>query len=100
MWVPKKVRGTRATLVDPWYSKTMDNKLPRIGDLAPLYLCGDWYDHVIIEVHSATRIVVAQGSTIDTAFGPKEVVARRKSGQWVPSGAARRSAGYHSVYCR
>ena len=26
MWVPKKVRGTRATLVDPWYSKTMKNK--------------------------------------------------------------------------
>ena len=26
MWVPKKVRGTRATLVDLWYSKTMKNK--------------------------------------------------------------------------
>lgn len=77
-----------------------NDKMPQIGDPAPLYLCGDWYDHVIIEVHSATRIVVAQGSTIDTAFGPKEIVTRRKSGQWVRSGGARRSSGYHSVYAR
>ena len=86
-----------------WYSKTMENndKMPQIGDSAPLYLCGDWYDHVIIEVHSATRIVVAQGSTIDTAFGPKEIVTRRpKSGQWVAQGKTRQQAGYHSVYAR
>lgn len=85
-----------------WYPKTMDNKLPRIGDLAPLYLCGDRYDHVILEVHSATRAVVAQGSRIDTAFGPKEVVSLRKSGMWVPQGGSAdgRTKGYHGVYCR
>ena len=80
----------------------MDNNLPRIGDLAPLYLCGDRYDHVIVEVHSAKRVVVAQGSTIDTAFGPKEVVTLRKSGMWVPQGGSAdgRTKGYHGIYCR
>ena len=84
-----------------WYKGTMDNdKMPQIGDLAPLYLCGGRYDHVIIEVHSKTRVVVAQGSTIDTAFGPKETVTRRKNGMWVRTGGSERRSGYYSVYCR
>lgn len=77
-------------------------KKPCIGDLAPLYLCGVRYDHVILEVHSPTRIAVAQGTTVDTAFGPKEVITLRKSGMWVPQGGSAdgRTKGYHSVWCR
>ena len=80
----------------------MDNKLPRIGDSAPLYIAGSRFEDVILEVHSAKRVVVAQGSTIDTAFGPKEVVSLRKTGMWVPQGGSAdgRSFGYHNVWCR
>ena len=77
-----------------------NDKMPQIGDRAPLYLCGDRYDHVIIEVHSPNRVVVAQGSTIDTAFGPKEVVTRRRGGSWVTQGKTGQQAGYFSVYPR
>ena len=80
----------------------MKNKLPQIGDSAPLYVAGKRFEHVILEVHSAKRIVVAQGYAPDDVFGPKEVVTLRKSGMWVPQGGSAdgRSSGYHSVWCR
>ena len=84
----------------------MKNKLPQIGDSAPFYIAGSRFEYVILEVHSAKRVVVAQGYTVSTACGPREVVTLRKSGMWVPQGGSEdgRSHGYHSVcnsvWCR
>jgi hypothetical protein len=80
----------------------MKNKLPQIGDSAPLYIEGSRFEYVILEVQSAKRVVVQQGYTVSTACGPKEVVTLRKSGMWVPQGGSEdgRSSGYHSVWCR
>ena len=80
----------------------MKNKLPQIGDSVPLIVAGSRFEHVILEVHSAKRIVVAQGYTVATVYGPKEVVTLRKSGMWVPQGGSAdgRSKGYHIVWCR
>ena len=76
----------------------MTDKMPRLGDPAPFYVAGDEYDHVITAVLGPKKIKVAQGKTIDTAFGPEEIVTLRKNGYWRSQKTGGNS--YFSVYCR
>jgi len=75
------------------------NTTPRVGDPAPLYICGEVYSHVITRVLSPKRIEVRQCSSNLEPYGPREIVSLRKTGLWVPSGgtADGRTRGHHYV---
>lgn len=69
---------------------------PEVGTLMIELLCGERYEHVVTRVINSKTLEVQQGSTLQAAYGPLEIVTLRKNGRWVAKGASP-SVGYFWV---
>ena len=65
----------------------METSSPKVGQVTIFTICGSHYRHVVIEVISAKKIVVAHLGNGDDVIGPREMVSLRRGGQWVCVGS-------------